>query len=176
MQCIKFCINYWKSSIWVQFSCTHRTENSMTGLRLAQIYMDPETMVRYDRVCKLLHWSESGLVRQAIAAYFKVHLDYYVECSYRDLEAREMAVEDWYTTLRDKSIEELPRYKRGRPAFGPTPRAAWARSRLPSRSSTNGKCEISGLPSAPCMISAPKPFRSIRSSPAASSEIGRAHV
>jgi hypothetical protein len=83
--------------------------------------MDPETMSRYDRACKLLHWSESGLVRQAIAAYFKVHLDYYVECSYRDLEAREMAVEDWYTTLRDKSIEELPRYKRGRPAFGATP-------------------------------------------------------
>lgn len=93
----------------------------MAGLRLPQIYFDPVTMARYNRVCTELHWADSGLLRQCISAFFKVHQGFYVEAGYKDLEARGMAVSDWYKTLRDGSIEDLPPYRRGRPIFGPTP-------------------------------------------------------
>jgi len=93
----------------------------MPGLRITHIYFDPVTMARYNRACQDLYWADSGLLRQCISAFFKVHQAYYVECAYKDLEARGMAVSDWYRTLRDGSIEDLPQYRRGRPIFGPTP-------------------------------------------------------
>ena len=93
----------------------------MPGLRITHIYFDPVTKARYDRACQELYWADSGLLRQCVSAFFKVNQDYYVEAGYKDLEARGMAVSDWYKTLRDGSIEDLPPYRRGRPIFGPTP-------------------------------------------------------
>ena len=93
----------------------------MPSLRIPQVYFDPEIRTRYDRACKDLHWSDVGLLRQCVSAFFKVHQGFYVECAYKDLEARGMTVDTWYKAVRDGSTEDLPHYKRGRPVFGQTP-------------------------------------------------------
>ena len=93
----------------------------MPDLRLSYLYMEAETQRRYDQVCTKLHWSAKDLVSQCIQAFLKVNRDYYVECGYKDAEARGMEIPGWYKTLRDESEDDLKPYVAGRPAFGRAP-------------------------------------------------------
>lgn len=50
---------------------------------------------------KLVTASVNALLDQCIQAFFKINCSYYIDCAYRDCEARGMAIGIWHKTLRD---------------------------------------------------------------------------
>jgi hypothetical protein len=90
-------------------------------LRINYIYLDAVTFERFSLASDVVGWAYKSLVQQCLHAFLKAHRDYYVEAALTDANARGMASEDYYQTLRDGSEDDLARYLDGRPAFGATP-------------------------------------------------------
>ncbi|HEY9906981.1 MAG TPA: hypothetical protein V6D18_05160, partial [Thermosynechococcaceae cyanobacterium] len=61
------------------------------------------------------------ILKQMIHGFMAVDGVFYARAGILDAEARGMAEEDYFRSLRDGSDEDLARYVAGRPAFGKAP-------------------------------------------------------
>lgn len=100
----------------------HSSDDGMSkDVRVAYLYMDEVTRERFNLASDRIGWANKNLVQQCVAAFFKKHREYYINAAKLDYAARNMAETEYYTELRDGSIEGLSHYRGKRPDFGTAP-------------------------------------------------------
>ena len=90
-------------------------------LRINYVFATPETWQKVELACTELGWSKASILKQMLHGFMHVDGSFYAEAGRKDAKARGMSEGDYFKVLRDGSIEDLPRYLAGRPAFGKAP-------------------------------------------------------
>lgn len=102
-------------------SLPERNDEMSKDVRVAYLYMDEVTRQRFNLASDRIGWANKNLVQQCVAAFFKKNRGYYINAAKLDHAARGMTETEYYSELRDGSIEGLLPYKGQRPDFGTAP-------------------------------------------------------
>lgn len=90
-------------------------------IRINYIFADDPTWDKLMLACDELGWNKSTIVKQCLHGFFHRHGEFYAKAGMIDAEARGMSEEEYFQTLRDRSEDDLKRYRQGRPGFGASP-------------------------------------------------------
>lgn len=90
-------------------------------LRISHILVEDGDWDRLLLACKELGYDKSGIVKNVLQAFFRKQRDFYLEYALHDATARGISSSDHFVILRDKTEDELPRYKEAPRTPTPTP-------------------------------------------------------
>jgi hypothetical protein len=83
-------------------------------LRVSNVYAAPENWERLDLLCTEFGWQKKTILRRCIHGFFQRHQNFYAQAALTDAQARGISAADYFQILRDKKIEDLPPYPKGK--------------------------------------------------------------
>lgn len=90
-------------------------------LRISHVLAEDGDWNRVLLACQELGYDKSGIIKNVLQAFFRKHREFYLEYALLDATARGISSSEHFVILRDKTEEELPRYKEAPPNPTPTP-------------------------------------------------------
>jgi len=90
-------------------------------LRINHVLLSDEDWGKLLKACEELGYNKSSILKNALQGYFKRYRDFYINAGIADAKARGIKSSEHFTTLRDKSEEDLPPYENFLPRFGESP-------------------------------------------------------